>query len=67
VLIVFRDTTLFNGRAFAFTLLGATLVWVAAQARAHSRAKILYVEPDPSSGSLAASARPSSTGGDRDA
>ncbi|EST29274.1 hypothetical protein N566_22285 [Streptomycetaceae bacterium MP113-05] len=46
VLIVFKGTTLFDGKAFAFTLLGSTLVWVAAQARAHSRAKILYVEPE---------------------
>lgn len=46
VLAVFKDTTLFDVKAFAFTLLGATLVWIAAQARAHSRAKIPYVEPD---------------------
>jgi ATP synthase protein I len=44
-LAVFKDTTLFDVRAFAFTLLGATLVWIAAQARAHMKAKILYVEP----------------------
>lgn len=48
VLAVFRDTDLFNTRAFAFTLLGATLVWMAGQAVGHSRAKILYVEPEPS-------------------
>ena len=27
-------------------MLGATLAWIAAQARAHMKAKILYVEPD---------------------
>ncbi|MDQ0940696.1 hypothetical protein [Streptomyces sp. V1I1] len=43
---VFKDTTLFNPKAFAFTLLASTLVWVAAQARAYMKAKILYVEPD---------------------
>lgn len=48
VLMIFRDTTLFNTQAFAFSLLGAALVWVAAQARAHMKAKILYVEPDSS-------------------
>ncbi|MFE0536365.1 hypothetical protein ACFW20_20325 [Streptomyces nigra] len=42
----FKNTTLFNPRAFAFTLLGTTLVWIAAQTRAHMKAKILYVEPD---------------------
>lgn len=47
-LAVFKHTTLFNTKAFAFTLLAATLVWIAAQARAHMKAKILYVEPDSS-------------------
>ncbi|WP_351223112.1 hypothetical protein [Streptomyces sp. NPDC002133] len=44
----FKDTTLFSGKALAFTLLAATLVWVAAQARAYMKAKILYVDPDSS-------------------
>ncbi|SCK11237.1 ATP synthase protein I [Streptomyces sp. WMMB 714] len=48
VLIFFRETTLFDTKAFAFSLLAAALVWVAAQARAHMKAKILYVEPDSS-------------------
>ena len=38
---VFKNTTLFNPRAFALTLVAATLVWIAAQARAHMKAKIL--------------------------
>ncbi len=42
----FKHTTLFHPRAFAFTLLADTLVWIAAQTRAHMKAKILYVEPD---------------------
>lgn len=50
VLVVFKNTTLFDTQVFALTLLGTTLVWVAAQARAHSKAKILYVEPDSSAG-----------------
>ncbi|MEV6565402.1 hypothetical protein [Streptomyces kronopolitis] len=45
-LIVFKDTTLFDTKAFAFTLLGATLVWIAAQTHGHMKAKTLYVEPD---------------------
>ncbi|GAA2464952.1 hypothetical protein [Streptomyces macrosporus] len=48
VLAVFQDTTLFDTKAFGLTLLVATLVWIAAQARAHMKAKILYVEPESS-------------------
>ncbi|MBC9729026.1 hypothetical protein [Streptomyces sp. TRM68367] len=44
----FKNTTLFHPRAFAFTLLATTLVWIAAQTRAHMKAKTLYVEPDSS-------------------
>lgn len=43
---LFKDTDLFNPRAFAAALVAATIVWMAAQARAHMKAKILYVEPD---------------------
>ncbi|MER8027725.1 hypothetical protein ABTZ78_01930 [Streptomyces bauhiniae] len=46
---LFKNTTLFNPRAFAVVLVVATLTWIAAQARAHMRAKILYVDPDASS------------------
>ncbi|WP_328371913.1 hypothetical protein OG828_16915 [Streptomyces sp. NBC_00457] len=47
-LAAFKNTTLFNPRAFALTLVAGTLAWIAAQARAHMKAKILYVEPDSS-------------------
>ncbi|MEV7087023.1 hypothetical protein AB0O07_14145 [Streptomyces sp. NPDC093085] len=50
---LFKDTTLFEPKAFAFTLVVATLVWIAAQARAHMKAKILYVEPDSSTAAKA--------------
>ncbi|MFD7624610.1 hypothetical protein ACFV7Q_00945 [Streptomyces sp. NPDC059851] len=46
----FRDTTLFNPKAFAISLVVATLVWIAAQTRAHMKAKILYVEPNADKG-----------------
>ncbi|OKK15784.1 ATP synthase I [Streptomyces sp. CB02488] len=49
-LAVFKNTTLFNPRAFAISLVVATIVWVAAQARGHMKAKILYVEPESSKG-----------------
>ncbi len=47
-LAAFKHTTLFNPKAFAFTLLAGTIVWTAAQTRAHMKAKILYVEPEKS-------------------
>ena len=47
-LALFKDTTLFDFKAFAFTLLATTVVWVAAQARAYMKAKIMYVEPEKS-------------------
>ncbi|MFD8609893.1 hypothetical protein [Streptomyces sp. NPDC059631] len=45
-LALFKGTSLFNAKAFAFSLVVATVVWMAAQARAHMKAKIFYVEPD---------------------
>ncbi|MEH0636382.1 hypothetical protein ACFU6M_26450 [Streptomyces bottropensis] len=44
---LFKDTSLFNPRAFAAALVVATVVWMAAQARAHMKAKIFYVDPAP--------------------
>jgi ATP synthase protein I len=43
---VFKDTTLFNAKAFAVSLVVATVVWMAAQARAHMKAKLFYIDPD---------------------
>ncbi|MGX1881290.1 hypothetical protein [Streptomyces sp. NPDC055287] len=56
---VFKNTTLFNPRAFAITLIVATVVWVAAQIRAHMKAKILYVDPDASKGKKPGNSGPS--------
>ncbi|WP_299529048.1 hypothetical protein [uncultured Streptomyces sp.] len=53
----FKNTDLFNPKAFAITLVAATLVWIGAQARAHMTAKILYVEPESTQG-----AKPEKTG-----
>lgn len=47
-LALLKDTTAFDFKAFAFTLLATTVVWVAAQARAYMKAKIMYVEPEKS-------------------
>ncbi|WP_307624235.1 hypothetical protein [Streptomyces sp. V3I7] len=46
---IFKNTTLFNPRSFAITLVATTLAWIIAQARAHMKAKTLYVEPDSTS------------------
>jgi ATP synthase protein I len=54
---LFRDTSLFNAKAFALSLVVATVVWMAAQARAHMKAKILYVDPESAKGD-----RPEKTG-----
>ncbi|MFJ6213030.1 hypothetical protein ACIQGZ_06825 [Streptomyces sp. NPDC092296] len=46
VLAVFKNTTLFETRVFAFTLLGCALIWTAGQVRAALKAKLLYVVPE---------------------
>ncbi|OEV08090.1 hypothetical protein [Streptomyces nanshensis] len=47
-IIVFSDTTLFNARAFALTLLVTALAWVGGQVRQSLTSKMLYVDPVPS-------------------
>ncbi|MEU1279167.1 hypothetical protein [Streptomyces sp. NPDC005805] len=47
---VFKDTTLFEPKVFAITLVVLTLVWIGAQTRSHMKAKILYVDPESSKG-----------------
>ncbi|MER6344009.1 hypothetical protein ACWC10_14325 [Streptomyces sp. NPDC001595] len=50
-LAAFKNTTLFNPRAFAITLVATTLAWIGSQTVAHMKSKILYVEPDSSADS----------------
>jgi ATP synthase protein I len=47
-IVVFKNTTAFNGRAFGFTLLATALAWVAGQVRWTLTSKTLYVDPEPS-------------------
>ncbi|MDW4904564.1 hypothetical protein RB628_04210 [Streptomyces sp. ADMS] len=47
---LFQDTTLFHPKVFALALVAGTLAWVAAQARATMKSKILYVEPESTTG-----------------
>ncbi|GAB2467569.1 hypothetical protein [Streptomyces incanus] len=57
---LFRDTSLFNPRTFAAGLVVATVVWMAAQARAHMKAKIFYVDPDSEKSDKSKKSGPSS-------
>lgn len=47
-IVVFSGTTLFNGRAFALTLLVTALAWVGGQVRHTLTSRMLYVDPVPS-------------------
>ncbi|MBN0047750.1 hypothetical protein JS756_27300 [Streptomyces actuosus] len=57
---VFKDTSLFNAKAFAVSLVVATVVWMAAQARAHMKAKLFYVDPDSAESDKSEKSGPSS-------
>jgi ATP synthase protein I len=47
-IIVFSGTTLFNGKAFALTLLVTALAWIGGQVRHSLVSRMLYVDPEPS-------------------
>ncbi|NEC18930.1 hypothetical protein [Streptomyces parvus] len=47
---LFKETSLFDPKVFALTLVAATLTWVAGQARAQVKAKIFYIDPDSTDG-----------------
>ncbi|MFD7700377.1 hypothetical protein [Streptomyces caelestis] len=57
---IFKDTSLFNPKTFALSLVVATLVWMAAQARAHMKAKLFYVDPDSAKSDKSEKTGPSS-------
>ncbi|MEV4075718.1 hypothetical protein ACGFJC_30845 [Nonomuraea fuscirosea] len=46
VLSVFGDTTAWNSRAFAWTVVVCTLVWTGFEVRAFIKTKMLYVDPE---------------------
>lgn len=46
----FKNTSLFDPRAFALSLVGTTLVWIGTQTRAQMKARILYVDPASTQG-----------------
>lgn len=46
LLFALTGTEAFSLKAFAWTVIACTLVWIAAQVRAFSREPMLYVDPD---------------------
>jgi len=46
---IFRNTTLFDGRAFGLSAIACVLAWTGSQVLWMAKSKILYVEPVPSS------------------
>ncbi|MEV0163664.1 ATP synthase protein I [Nonomuraea fuscirosea] len=46
VLTAFGDTTAWNSRAFAWTVVVCTLVWTGFEVRAFIKTKMLYVDPE---------------------
>ncbi|MDT0341430.1 hypothetical protein [Streptomyces litchfieldiae] len=49
LLLLLRDASFLNGRAFAAGVLAGLATWLAGQVRAHLRLKTLYVEPERAS------------------
>jgi ATP synthase protein I len=45
LIILFADTTLFDTKVFAITVVLCTLVWTAAEVWIFARTKVLYVDP----------------------
>ncbi len=46
LLVAFRNTSAFEPKAFGWAVLAATLVWLVAEVRLFSTAKVRYVTPD---------------------
>lgn len=59
-IIVFSGSTLFNGRAFALTLLVTALSWVGGQVRHSLAGRMSYVDPAPSAPTRESAAAPTS-------
>jgi ATP synthase protein I len=48
-IIVFADTTLFDTKVFAATIIACTLAWTAAEMWVFTTTKVLYVDPEAGS------------------
>ncbi|SDN19969.1 hypothetical protein [Actinacidiphila guanduensis] len=47
-IVVFKDTSAFNGRAFGLSLLVTALAWVGGQIKQSMTSRMFYVDPEPS-------------------
>ncbi|MET8342599.1 hypothetical protein ACFV6B_32645 [Streptomyces microflavus] len=56
-----KNTTLFDLKVFALSLVVAVITWITVQTVRHAKAKTLYVDPDAESRN-----RPGGAGGERD-
>lgn len=45
LILIFSDTTLFDTKVFATTVVACTIAWTVAEVWVFSRTKVLYVEP----------------------
>ena len=45
IIIVFADTTAFNTKVFALTVVACTIAWTVAEVWVYGKTKVLYVEP----------------------
>jgi len=48
IIILFANTTLFNTKVFAITVVSCTIAWIIAEVWVYSHSKVLYVEPEKS-------------------
>ena len=46
LLVAFHDTTAFDPKAFGWAVLAATVVWLVAEVRLFTTARVVYVGPD---------------------
>lgn len=46
VIVALSGVSVWNPKAFSWTVIGCTVAWITGEVRAFMKAKILYVEPD---------------------
>ncbi len=61
-LAIFKNTTLFDGKAFGITVVACTISWLFTQVWAMGRTKMLYVEPAATSSVSSVSSAPDDGG-----
>ncbi|GAA2422836.1 hypothetical protein GCM10010191_38320 [Actinomadura vinacea] len=56
LVVAFEGVTAWNSKAYAWSVIALTVVWVCAEIRASTKLKTPYVDPAPATGTAAASA-----------